>query len=111
MTKKELKNLRHFEKGYSRMQEFKNQRSDDLDFYKVLWFVFCAMIGMYAGIAITALTGVMWWLPFTFITTYVIAQYNVVLEAIQYPSEMIGEIKLFTVLFIIDIILLIIILV
>ncbi len=90
--------------------DFSN-KSDDLDYYKVLWITFCMIVGMYVGIAVTAATGIFWWLPFTFITTYVIAQYHIVLESISYPSEMIGEIKTFSILFIIDIILLIIILV
>ena len=110
--KTERQKLKHFEKSFSRLHELDDpQKSNELDPYRILWVIFCMLAGLYIGIIVTILTNNFLCLPFTFITTYVIAQYHVVLEAITYPSEMIGEIKKFSLLFVIDIILLIIILV
>lgn len=108
MTQNERDRLKIFQERFAKKHPEDN--SFEMDGYKLLFLSVCWILGLYAGLAITAATGNFFVLPFTFVTTYLITQYKVVLLSINDPS-MVKEIKTFSILFLIDIILLIIILI
>lgn len=90
-------------------REEKRKNSFEIDTYKLIFLCVAWIISIHVGAFLFVLYENLFIFPFIFITTYLITQYKVVLLSINNPS-MIKEIKTFSILLFIDIILLIILL-
>jgi hypothetical protein len=107
MTESDKRKLRRYLKNKENSGIIFYSDKERMELRKMLWLVFCWFGGLYLGffwaVAVQSI------LPFifVFILTYLMAQYHVVLDALKNPGEMVKEIKIFSILFIIEIVLLI----